>query len=737
MTIVNLRWVGKRERKLLLIRTVGVAVVLTFVWVTLIFFFCRSAKQALWDEVREHLMTIAYAAAMSIDPELHEKVYHGSESSKLYKQMRNKLTELSKELLPEVRAKGLELAMESIYTLKPSSGNIWHFVLDSGVPYDIDGNGKIDPREDIAHLREPYDVSPYPELRRCYIEGRPTADKELTVDKWGVWLSGYAPLKDRQGKVAAIVGVDMNMSTILAKEGKLRNSAAIIFACLMVLTLLGAVMYLRMMVAYELVRYSEQIQKQLADVSADLIYGFKPDTTIIYVSPKVRVYGYSPEGVIGRSALEFIPKEYHEQVLERIEELRRGEPYSSLMHPIITADGELRYGECRGFAIRDSDGKLSAIYGTFRDLTDLVRLTQELRDMFDAVERARADWEAAFNAIDVGIAVLDGSFKVVAVNKALSEMLKVEPRKIVGRGCWEVIHPETDRVNGCPYSEALMRGEHVKCEACIDYGRTVIITSYAQIEDGNPRRFIHCYTDVTSQRAMEELVRRTERLVSLGQIAAGIAHEVNNPLSVILSTAEFLSENVEDAHHKEMLAQISDMAKRISRITHGLLSIARPKPEELQLIDLNKLIKEAIGMRMSSLCGSNIKVVLELHGQLPKVKGDEAQLKQVLLALISNAEGSMAESGGGTLTITSQAQNDYVVIHVDDTGSGILDEFLPHIFDPFFSTKPKGVGLDLAVVHSIITAHGGRVWAQNLPKGGARFTIELPVADSTDEGFKD
>lgn len=145
-----------KGRKGLLMRLTCTLLLLTLVWAILVPSQYITAKRSLRDEVREHLMAIAIAAAASIDPESHEKVHQeGDESSPLYRQLQRKLRELSKELLPEVRSKGLELATESIYTPKPSLGDIWHFVLDSGVPYDIDGNGKIEPKEDIAHLGEP------------------------------------------------------------------------------------------------------------------------------------------------------------------------------------------------------------------------------------------------------------------------------------------------------------------------------------------------------------------------------------------------------------------------------------------------------------------------------------------------------------------------------------------------------------------------------------------------------
>lgn len=207
-----------------------------------------------------------------------------------------------------------------------------------------------------------------------------------------------------------------------------------------------------------------------------------------------------------------------------------------------------------------------------------------------------------------------------------------------------------------------------------------MISSFAQVEDGKPKRFIHCYADVTEQRAIEELIRRMGRLMSIGQLAVGVAHEINNTLNAIMGLAELLAERVEDARHKEMLFQINAMVRRIAGITNGLLAFARPKPDDLHPINMNELVKGIIGARASTLHGSNIKFVLRLCEPLPTVMGDESQLKQVFLSLILNAEDSMSKRGGMTLTITTQVKGRHIVVHVDGTGVGIDEEFLPQQF---------------------------------------------------------
>ena len=198
----------------------------------------ETMRSLLLDEIRHRLMTIATAATMLIDPEEHEKIAQAKDpNDPLYRKTVAKLRTLAQQTLPEVQAKGLKLAREAIYTLVPSTGTTWHFVLDTMLPYDRDGDGKLDSDELPAQIGEPYDVSDFPEMRRCFLEGRLTADTDLTVDKWRVWLSGYAPLKDKNGRVVAVVGVDINAETLAAMEGDLLKLAVVTFA-IIVLTIL-------------------------------------------------------------------------------------------------------------------------------------------------------------------------------------------------------------------------------------------------------------------------------------------------------------------------------------------------------------------------------------------------------------------------------------------------------------------------------------------------------------------
>jgi PAS domain S-box-containing protein len=345
----------------------------------LVFAHFETMRSLLREEIRHRLMTIATAATMLIDPEEHEKVAQAKDPNDLlYQKAVAKLRTLAEQTLPEVQAKGLKLAREAIYTLVPSTETTWQFVLDTMLPYDRDGDGKLDSDELPAQIGEPYDVSDFPEMRRCFLEGRPTADTDLTFDKWGVWLSGYAPLKDKNGRVIAVVGVDMNAESLTMIESDLLKLAVITFAIIVLTISFLALLLYRWQSTYERLARTEELHRKLAEISADLVFSLDPNGNIKSVSTKVRSYGYEPESLVSHSVEEFIAPESKEQVSALLTSLRRGEPVQPIQISIVTSNGQLRHGEWRCFGVYEN-GRLVEVWGVFHDLSQLLLLTKELR----------------------------------------------------------------------------------------------------------------------------------------------------------------------------------------------------------------------------------------------------------------------------------------------------------------------------------------------------------------------
>src|SRR6516225_6715752 len=230
------------------------------------------------------------------------------------------------------------------------------------------------------------------------------------------------------------------------------------------------------------------------------------------------------------------------------------------------------------------------------------------------------------------------------------------------------------------------------------------------------------------QRLQAQLVQ-TEKLVSLGQLAAGAAHEINNPLTAILGYSDLLSDDEALPEKTRGIAgKIRDQARRTKTLVGNLLSFARQVPAERTLLDLNTVVSNAVQLRALDLRTAKTKVELQLESVLPGVRGDGNQLMQVFFNIVNNAVDAMdSRSGGGTLTIKTMRDRASVVILFSDTGPGIKE---PHrVFDPFYTTKPigKGTGLGLSICFGIVQEHGGKILCYNGQEGGAVFRVELPA----------
>jgi signal transduction histidine kinase len=237
-----------------------------------------------------------------------------------------------------------------------------------------------------------------------------------------------------------------------------------------------------------------------------------------------------------------------------------------------------------------------------------------------------------------------------------------------------------------------------------------------------------------SEHALENLQRlqvqmvQSEKLISLGQLAAGAAHEINNPLAAILGFSDLLADDETlPAKARTTAAKIRDQARRTKTLVGNLLSFARQVPTERSLLDINTVVNNAVQLRALDLRSGTTRIELQLESVLPGVRGDGNQLMQVFFNIISNALDAMEAHNGGVLKIKTLRDRGNVVILFSDTGPGIAD---PHrVFDPFYTTKPvgKGTGLGLSICFGIVQEHNGKILCYNRQEGGAVFRVELPA----------
>jgi two-component system NtrC family sensor kinase len=239
---------------------------------------------------------------------------------------------------------------------------------------------------------------------------------------------------------------------------------------------------------------------------------------------------------------------------------------------------------------------------------------------------------------------------------------------------------------------------------------------------------------------MSQMVRRAEKMSSLGQLIAGVAHELNNPLAVVVGYAQMSGKkSVGEAELRENMQRILHESERAAKIVRDLLTFARPCEPQLQAVDLNQLVCDVLDIREKDLTGNKVELCTRFQPGLSRTMADPIQIEQVLNNLITNALHAMAgTSGKRVLRVMTDESNRFIRITIADTGCGIAPDVAGKIFDPFFTTKApgKGTGLGLSISYGILQEHHGKIWVESEVGRGATFHLELPVITCAEAAVK-
>jgi PAS domain S-box-containing protein len=247
---------------------------------------------------------------------------------------------------------------------------------------------------------------------------------------------------------------------------------------------------------------------------------------------------------------------------------------------------------------------------------------------------------------------------------------------------------------------------------------------------GEPEEIVGVARDITERKKMENQLIEQDRLASIGQLTSGLAHEINNPLTSIISLSSLLLQKKFAADTRQDIQIINDEAQRIAGIVKNLLNFSRKQPQEMMLTNINECIQKVLDMHTYEQKVNNIQVNTYFAPDLPRVMGNRSQLEQVFFHIVMNAEFFMLQAHQkGTLDITTEKAGKYIRALFADDGPGIPRDNIKQLFAPFFTTKEagKGTGLSLSICLGIITEHGGKLYADSEPDKGATFIIELPV----------
>ena len=349
--------------------------------------------------------------------------------------------------------------------------------------------------------------------------------------------------------------------------------------------------------------------------------------------------------------------------------------------------------------------------------------------------------EVVLEALPLGLFVLDAEFRVVSVNREGVELLPFESG---GRRSFVKLLPPAKAARVREFLQSVVGAREVRQteeEMVIGTeGRTFRLTAAPlRGPDGVPTHAIVLIEDITVQKRLERQMILTERLSTAGRLAAGVAHELNNPLATIAGCAEALRERAQSAELAALdsfkdfppyLGLIEEEAYRCKEITGSLLQFVREPGSRRALTDLNVLVEKSLELLGHQPRFAESRFQTDLDPGLPQVVANEGQLRQVFLGLAGN--GLEAMDGRGALTVKSRRRGDREVeIAFVDEGPGIADDVLPRVFDPFFTTKPpgQGTGLGLAIAQGIAADHGGRIEVSSRPGAGATFRVILPVGE--------
>ena len=467
---------------------------------------------------------------------------------------------------------------------------------------------------------------------------------------------------------------------------------------------------------------TEGLFETLAEKSPVGVY-IVQDGKFCYANPAFQsCVGYRENELAGMDSLEFVFPEDREVVRQNAMQMLKGELTSAYQFRVIHKTGCVRWVMESVSSIQYCGRR--ATLGNYMDIT-------ERKEAEEAIKQVAQEWRQTFDAIGDAISIHGKDYRIQRANKAFADMFHIEPHQVVGKHCYE-LHRGKKPIAGCPHQQTLATKEPAVTEFYESHMGKHLLESTSPILDkqGEVVGTVHVTRDVTRQKQQNEQLMVADRLASIGELAAGAAHELNNPLTSVLGFARLLIEkDVPDDIHED-LEIICSEAQRATEVIRQLLEVAREHQPVKEPNQINRIVEDVLKLRAHEQRVHNIDVRRRLDSSLPEIMVDCFQMRQVLLNIIVNAEQSMREAKNwGTLTIATRRRNSSVVISVADDGPGIPQEHLSKIFNPFFTTKKpgKGTGLGLSICHRIVTEHGGHVYAKSRPGQGATLLVELPI----------
>ncbi len=524
---------------------------------------------------------------------------------------------------------------------------------------------------------------------------------EMPSGETAFWENTASPIRDADGTIVACLEIARNITQRKRSE--------------------------------EVLKESEKRFQDIAENTGDWIWESNNEGRYTYSNKTVeKVMGYKPEEIIGKYFYDFLLPEERDLITTNVfKAYSLKKPFTNVLNRKINKDGHIIITETNGIPILDEDGNLIGYRGAVRDITERKQIEERV---LESEMRFRSVTQSASDAIISA----DSGGKIISWNNGAQKIFGYGEEEMLGKPLTALM-PERYRhehIKG--FNLAISNGTNKIIGKTIEFNGLKIDGSEFPMElsiaiwgTDKGKFFSAIIRDISERKILQQQLIQSEKLSSIGTFISGIAHEINNPLGVILGYSQLLSDYARLSKNdiKDYVDIIIKQSKKTATIVKSLLKYTRKGNQEKTPVNINTVLEETVNFQIIHFKSENIEIKSDYDTNLNLVNADKSELQQVFTNIIINAIDSLKQTDiKGNITIRTEQTNKEVVVAIENEGPPIPEDMLSKIFDPFFTTKDvgEGTGLGLYISSGIVQEHGGKLWVENIPDFGVRFVVTLP-----------